>query len=99
MNWRPVIVWCIKLALVALVLLWARHWLRGFDQVYATGDPNAVVNAFFKFLLVGGIVIAIFFLDIVTGLSNRMSSFLMPEVGGVELRPEYSAAEARAREG
>ena len=99
MNWRLVIVWSIKL-LVAAVVLWLGHrWLQGFEQVYAKGDPNAVVNSFFKFLLIGGVIVAIFFLDIVMGLSNRMTNVLMPQVDDVELRPEYSEAEARAREG
>jgi tetratricopeptide (TPR) repeat protein len=99
MNWRLVIVWSIKLALAAFVLWLGYRWLHGFEQVYAKGDPNAVVNSFFKFLLVGGIIVAIFFLDLVMGLSNRMTNVIMPQVDDVELRPEYSEAEARARQG
>lgn len=99
MNWRVVIVWSIKI-IIALVILWmARRWLHGFDQAYSSRDPYAVINAFLKYIAVFGIILAIFFLDIVTGISGRMTGFLFPEVGDVELHPEYSIAEARVREG
>jgi len=99
MNWRVVTIWVAKI-LFALLVLWLGHrWVGEFDQIYATGDPYAVLNSFFKYILMGAIVIAIFFFDIVTGLGDRFSNFIMPQMDNVEVRPEYSTAEARAREG
>lgn len=100
MDWEAIGKWSVKLVL-AVILLWLGWgWLRNLDEVYqGNSDPNLILSYFFRILGLGGLLIAIFFFDIVGGVGNRMVNFIFSNSGSVELRPEYSIAEARAREG
>lgn len=99
MNWRVLAIWTVKIALAAVVIWIGKRWLADFDKVYAAGDPFAVMTLFGRYLLVGAIVLGIFAIDIVFGIGNRVAGMIFPEVDDVEVRPQYSVAEARAREG
>lgn len=99
MNWRLLAIWTVKIALAAFVIWMGKRWLADFDKVYAEGDPFAVMSLFARYLLVGAIVLGIFAIDIVFGIGNRVAGMIFPEVDDVEVRPQYSVAEARAREG
>lgn len=99
MNWRVMIVWTVKLLAAALIVWWGRHWLVGIKDVYEAGNPYAVMDAFLKFIAIAGLLLALFLFDLVLGVGNRVAGFIFPEVDDVEVRPQYSRAEARASEG
>ena len=82
-----------------MILWFARRWLLGIEKVYNAGDGLTVVGAFLKFTFVCAVLFVVFFFHILTAVSERMTGFLFPEVNNVEVRPQYSIAEARVCEG
>jgi len=88
----------IVIGLFLLALGW--HWMQGMDEeLKGMPDPNLVLSYIFKFFIIITLLIVIFFWDIVHGVGGRLSSLLFSDSSSVGVRPEYSIAEARVREG
>src|SRR5262249_16367951 len=84
---------------VVLTLIWGWSGMRFLGIHLRGNDIGGQLTAVAWFILNGGILFVIVGLPMLENLGDRIGGLFMPSDDSVELRPDFSIAEARVKQG